>query len=365
MWAIRGFIAWASSTAQRETGQVMHTQPPPPAPAAPPAATLLNMMTGYMISQSIYVAAKLGVADLVQNGPVRYETLAAISECHAPSVYRLLRALASVGVFTETSPGCFGLTPLAGLLRAAAPDSMRALAMVYNEESYRAWGDMLYAVQTGRPAFDRVYGVPAFEYFGTHPEANAVFNAAMIDWTKRVAGAVVGASDFSGLGTVVDVGGGHGALLTEILRSHRKARGILFDQPHVVADAGAFLQTSGVSDRCTSVGGDFFEEVPAGGDAYVLAQILHDWDDEQDLAILSRCRAAMSGRARLLVVEIVLPETEEPNFGKWLDLHMLAVTRGRERTATEYGDLLGRAGFTVTSVVPTDTGTSVVEAVLA
>jgi len=161
---------------------------------------------------------------------VRYETLAAISECHAPSVYRLLRALASVGVFTETSPGCFGLTPLAGLLRAAAPDSMRALAMVYNEESYRAWGDMLYAVQTGRPAFDRVYGVPAFEYFGTHPEANAVFNAAMIDWTKRVAGAVVGAYDFSGFGTVVDVGGGHGALLTEILRSHRKARGILWLQ---------------------------------------------------------------------------------------------------------------------------------------
>jgi hypothetical protein len=353
------------ATGAEDTEPIMQAPASPPATVIPPAATLLNMMTGYMISQSIAVAARLGIADLVQNGPVHYETLAAVTESHAPSVYRLLRALASVGIFAEVSPGHFESTPLAGRLRAASPDSMRALAMTYNAEFYRAWGDMWYAVQTGQPAFDHVYGVPVFEYFESNPAASAVFNAAMIDWTRRVAGAVAEAYDFSGFGTVVDVGGGHGALLTEILRSTEKTRGILFDLPHVVAGADAFLQASNVRDRCTCVGGDFFEEVPAGADAYVLAQILHDWDATEDLAILRRCREAIPEHGRLLVVELVLPDVNEPNFGYWLDLHMLAVARGRERTAAEYRALLGSAGFTVTRIVATDTGTNVIEAILS
>jgi hypothetical protein len=326
---------------------------------------MLNMMTSYWISQAIYVAAKLGIADLVQNGPVRHETLAVASASDAPSLYRLLRALASVGIFAETSPGCFGLTPLAEVLSAVAPNSMRALALTYNEELYHAWGDMLYSVQTGQPAFDHVYGMPVFEYFASHPAANAVFNAAMVDWTKRVASAVIAAYDFSGFDTVVDVGGGYGTLLTEILRANPTTRGILFDQPHVVADADSFLRSTGVSERCTFVGGDFLADVPPGGDAYLLAQILHDWGDAQNLTILSRCRSAMPAHARLLVVELVLPETDEPNFGKWLDLHMLAVARGRERTAAEYADLLRSAGFKLTRIVPTESGTSVIEAELA
>jgi O-methyltransferase domain/Dimerisation domain len=345
----------------------MQTQAPltassPPSPAGP---AMLNMMTSYWISQAIYVAAKLGIADLVQNGPVHHETLAAASESDPPSLYRLMRALASVGIFAETSPGSFGLTPMAEVLSAVAPNSMRALALTYNEELYHAWGDMLYSVQTGQPAFDHVYGMPVFEYFASHPSANAVFNAAMVDWTKRVASAVVAAYDFSSFDTVIDVGGGYGALLTEILRSNPGTRGILFDQPHVVADAASFLHSTGVSERCTSVGGDFFADVPPGGDAYLLAQILHDWGDAQNLTILSRCRSAMPAHARLLVVELVLPETDEPNFGKWLDLHMLAVARGRERTAAEYADLLRTAGFKLTRIVPTESGTSVVEAELA
>ena len=335
-----------------------------PAAPPPPAVAMLNLMTGYWISQAIYVAAKLGLADLIQNGPVRHETLAAATETHAPSMYRLLRALASIGIFAETSPGWFELTPLAELLRTAAPNSMRALALTYNEELYHAWGSMLHAVQTGQPAFDYVYGMPVFEYFATHPSANATFNAAMVDWTKRVASAVVAAYDFSGFDTVVDVGGGFGALLSEILRSNPRARGILFDQPHVVADAEAFLRAMDVHDRCTSVGGDFFADVPTGADVYVLAQILHDWDDQQNLTILDRCRVAMPKPARLLVVEQVLPDSDEASFAKWLDLHMLAVARGRERTGAEYADLLREAGFEITRIVPTESGASILEAVL-
>lgn len=331
--------------------------------ASPPPVTLLQMMTGYWVSQAIYVAAKLGIADLLVDGPVSCDDLATATRTHAPSLQRTLRALASVGVFSEVAPGHFALTPLATLLRSATPDSMRALAIMYGEEQYRAWGDFLHSVRTGEPAFEHQFGMGIFEYYAQNPEASAVFNEAMTGWTAQLAGAVADSYDFSPFGTVVDVGGNQGTLLTAILRSQPRVRGILFDLPHVVADAEEPLTAAGVADRCARVGGDFFEAVPAGGDAYVLASILHDWDDDRCVAILRRCREVMPDHGKLLVVELVLPEADEPFFGKWVDLHMLVMASGRERTDAEYGTLFRAAGFELARVVPTPAGASIVEGV--
>jgi hypothetical protein len=331
--------------------------------ASPPPATLLQMMTGYWVSQALHVAAKLGIADLLADGPVDCEDLAAATDTHAPSLQRVLRALASVGVFTEVSPGSFALTPLAELLRTETPGSMRALAIMYAEEQYRAWGGLLHSVRTGEMAFDHQFGMGYFEYLAQHPEADRVFNEAMTGWTHQLVGAVMDTYDFSPFKTIVDVGGGYGALLTAILRSNPGTRGVLFEQPHVVASAEEQLVAAGVADRCTFVGGDFFAAVPTGGDAYVLSQILHDWDDERCVAILGQCRRVMPDHGKLLVVELVLPEGDEPFLGKWLDLHMLVLLGSRERTAAEYDTLFRAAGFKLARVVPTPPGPSVVEAV--
>lgn len=330
---------------------------------SPPPATLLQMMTGYWVSQALYVAAKLGIADLLADGPVSCEDLAAATDTHAPSLQRVLRALASVGVFTEVSPGSFALTPLAELLRTETPGSMRALAIMYAEEQYRAWGELLHSVRTGEMAFDHQFGMGYFEYLAQHPEADRVFNEAMTGWTHQLVGAVVDTYDFSPFKTVVDVGGGYGALLTAGLQGNPVTRGILFEQPHVIARAEKQLVAAGIADRCTVVGGDFFAAVPTGGDAYVLSQILHDWDDERCVAILSQCRRAMPDHGKLLVVELVLPPGDEPSLGKWLDLHMLVLLGGRERTAAEYDTLFRVAGFKLARVVPTPPGPSVLEAV--
>ncbi len=329
----------------------------------PPPVTLLQMMTGYWAAQAVYVAAKLGVADLLADGPVSGTDLAAATHTDASSLHRMLRALANVGVFTEAAPGTFALTPLADLLRTSVPGSMRALAITYNEEQYRAWGELLHSVTTGGVAFEHLYGMPVFDYFAQHPEADRTFNEAMTSWSEQVAGAVVATYDFAPFGTVVDVGGGYGTLLSAILRGAPRARGVLFDQPHVVAEATGLLTAAGVADRCERVGGDFFAAVPAGGDAYVLAQILHDWDDARCIAILRHCRRAIPNHGKLLVVELVLPPGEEPFFGKWLDLHMLVMAGGCERTAAEYAVLFRAADFRLARVVPTLPGPSVVEAV--
>jgi hypothetical protein len=331
-----------------------------PAPVA-----LLRMMTGYWVSQALNVAADLGVADLLRDGSRSSDDLAAACGAHAPTLYRLLRALASVGVFTELDGCRFALTPLAELLCSDVPGSMRALARMYGSEQYRAWGDLLESVRTGRPAFDRTFGASYFDYLARSPEADAIFNEAMTGWTTRVAEAVVAAYDFAGVDTVVDVGGGHGLLLVTILRAHPTMRGVLFDQPHVVKGAQPRLEAAGVADRCAIEGGDFFASVTEGGDVYILAQILHDWDDDRCRAILGKCHRAMRPMGKLLVVEQVLPPANEPSLGKWLDLHMLVLLTGRERTEAEYRDLLGAAGFELTRVIPTSSGASIVEGLRA
>ena len=331
----------------------------------PTPVALLRMMTGYWVSKALNAAAELGVADLLRQGPRENDELAAACGAHPPTLYRLLRALASVGVFTEEEGRRFALTPLAELLRSDVPGSMRALARMYGAEQYRAWGDLVESVRTGGPAFDRVFGAPYFDYLGRSPEAGAVFNEAMTGWTTQVADAVVAAHDFAGAEKIVDVGGGHGLLLGTILRAHPAARGVLFDLPQVAAGARPLLEALGVAERCETAGGDFFAAVPDGGDVYLLAQILHDWDDERCRVILGTIHRAMRPDGTLLVVEQVLPPGDEPSFGKWLDLHMLVLLAGRERAEAEYRALLGGAGFELTRVVPTRSGASIVEAARA
>ncbi|OFW26105.1 MAG: hypothetical protein A3H97_14160 [Acidobacteria bacterium RIFCSPLOWO2_02_FULL_65_29] len=325
--------------------------------------SLLQMMTGYWVSQAIYVAAKLGIADHIAAGAADSRDLADATHTDAQSLQRLLRALVSIGVFSEATPGEYGLTPVSALLRTGTPDSMRALAIMYNEEQYRAWADLLFSVRTGKPAFEHTFGKGIFEYFRENPEPAWTFGEAMTAWTNQLAGAVVAAFDFSPFSTVVDVGGSHGTLLAAILRKNPATRGILFDLPNVIAGAAEHLAAEGVADRCTHIGGDFFEAVPAGGDLYVMAQILHDWDDERCVAILRRCRTALRDGGKLLIVELVLPPGDGPFFGKWLDLHMLVMASGRERTAAEYQQLLQAARFELTHVQPTAAGASIVEAV--
>jgi O-methyltransferase domain/Dimerisation domain len=326
------------------------------------AVELLQMMTGYWVSQGVYVAAKLGIADYLATGPVHYEDLARKTNTHALSLYRTLRALASVGVFAEINPGQFALTPMAVHLQSDVPNSMRALSIMYCEEQYRAWGDLLQTVRTGEPAFNRQFGMDVFEYFCQNREAGAVFNEAMTNWTTQASAAVAASYDFSRVGLIVDVGGKQGTLIATILRQYPAARGILFDRPHVVRTAKDCLAKAGVDDRCTIVGGDFFASVPSGGDAYLLSYVLHDWDDERCVAILARCRQSMPANGKLLVIEMVLSEGNEPSFGKWLDLHMLVMSSGRERTAEQYRMLLQAGGFDLTRVISTPAGSSIVEA---
>jgi hypothetical protein len=329
----------------------------------PTPAALLQMLTGYWISKSLSVAAELGVADQLQDGPRPVSDLATACGADPGALYRLLRALASVGVFREDDDQQFGLTPTAELLLTDAPGSMRALARMYGSEQFQAWSGLEASVRNGKPVFGDTFGSSYFDYLLAHPDSSAVFNAAMTGWTIQLADAVVEAYDFGGSQRVVDVGGGLGLLLAAILRTSPTVAGTLFELPHVVPDAQQFLDKAGVADRCDAVGGDFFESVPEGGTTYVLAQILHDWDDEHCGQILRNCRQVIDPAGRLLIVEQVIPPTNQPSLGKWLDLHMLVLLGGMERTSDEYRSLLATAGFSLARVIPTISGVSIVEAV--
>ncbi len=277
----------------------------------------------------------------------------------------MLRALAGLGLFAEEGEGRFRLTALGEPLRAGVPGSVRGYAVLVGEPMvWRSWGGILHSLRTGQPAFDHAFGAPLFEYLAAHPEEARVFDEAMTGRSAAEIAAVLAAYDFSGAGTVVDVGGGQGALLAAVLEADPRARGVLFDRPHVVAAARARLATAGlVPARCHLVEGDFFGAVPPGGDLYVLKRIIHDWDDGRARSILRNCRAAVPEAGRLLLVELVVPPGDEPSDAKLLDLLMLVYAGGRERTEAEYRDLLASAGFGLTRVVPTASCVSVVEAV--
>jgi hypothetical protein len=273
----------------------------------------------------------------------------------------VFRALAGYGIFTHEADGRFRLNPLAGFLREGGADSLRALAVMLGEEQYRSWDELPETVRTGEAAFDRLYGKPLFAYLGEHPDQAQIFNEAMTAYGGRATDAMLDAYDLSDVTTLADVGGGLGANLARILGRYPGMRGVLFDQPDVVARAHPLLKAEGVSGHCTVEGGDFFETAPSDADAYLLSHILHDWDDARAGSILDTLRQAMPEKARLLVVETVLPDGAGPSFGKLVDLHMMVLAGGRERTEAEYRKLFASHGFRLTHVVPTAADVSVVE----
>ncbi|MCP5265604.1 MAG: methyltransferase [Burkholderiaceae bacterium] len=334
--------------------------------APPPHAQLIQMATGLWVSRIVYAAARLGLADHLAAGPRSAAELAAAVGAHERSLHRLMRTLAGLGLLNERDGQRFALTPLGSALRADAPGSARATVLNFGSPwAMRMFGEFMHAVETGGIAFDRAMGMPLFDYLAQHPEDASQFSETMVGFHGAEPAAIAAAYDFSGFGTVVDVGGATGNLLAAILARHAGPRGILFDRPHVVRDAPALLAAHGVGDRVTIESGSFFESVPPGGDAYLLSHIIHDWNEDQCLTILGHCRDAMKPGGRLLTIEMVLPAGDAPHPGKVLDMVMLAATGGEERTGAEYASLLAKAGFRMTRVVPTESAASVVEAVLA
>jgi predicted O-methyltransferase YrrM len=310
------------------------------------------LFRGFWLSRAIYVAVELGVADLLADGPRTVADLAATTNTHAPSLYRVLRLLASEGVFAEVGDGCFELTPRAAALRKDAGPARLQVLFLGRPASWQAAGNLSHTVRTGEAAFEGTHGVDFFEYNRQHPEDQALFDQLMTAQTTPVARAVAQKYDFSSMASVVDIGGGRGALAIEILSGHPHLKGAVFDQPAVAGKAMSAIAEAGLSERCEGIGGDFFAAVPDGHDAYLLKYILHDWDDEECIAILRSCRRAMGPGARLLVVEVIMPPGNEPSFGKTQDINMLINVGGSERTEAEYRALYEAAGFELTRCIP-------------
>jgi hypothetical protein len=327
--------------------------------------TLLELIAANRITQAIYVVAELGIPDILKDGPRSAEEIAKAAGASEDGVYRLLRALASLGLFVSLPGRRFELTPSGQSLRADVPGSLRAWARFNGQEiMWRPWGELLYSVKTGKSAFDHVFGTTVFDDAATHPDAGAALNDAMTAFSAIDSAALAEAYDYSGIGTLVDVGGGHGLLLTALLRANSRLRGILFDRPHVVQGAVDRFRREGLADRSAVVGGDFFDAVPDGGDAYAMKFIIHDWDDDRAIRILRNCRRVMRDGTRLLVVERVLSAGDQPDFGKLSDLQMLVFApSGRERTEADFRALYDAAGFRLTHVVPTTSPLSVIEGV--
>ena len=328
------------------------------------SSQLTAMATGAWVSQMIHVAAELGVADALASGEKPVEALAEEVGAHPGSLFRLLRGLASLGLFRETSPRTFTLTPLAELLRNDHPQSLRHFARMLGEEHYRSWNQLLHSVRTGESAFQREFGMGVFAWYEQNPERAAVFNAAMGDFSRiEVAGFLAAYPSFGEIHHLVDVGGCRGQLLISVLQAHPHLRGTVFDQPAVVKDLPVPPELEG---RLEVQSGDFFSAVPAGADAYLMKHILHDWHDDACLQILGHIRSAMAPGDRLLILEPVIPPGNEPVPGKLLDLNMLVMTDGgRERTAGDYEQLLQRGGFNLKRIIPTPSTICVVEAVAA
>ncbi len=333
--------------------------------ALPPHAQLIQMGTASWVSTVLFAAAETGLADRLAE-PKSAAELAPALGLHALSLHRLMRTLASLGVLTEQGDSRFALTALGSALKSDAPGSARATLRTFGSAMFtRGMENILWSLQTGKTGFEKAHGVPVFDYLGQHPEQAALFSETMVGFHGGEPPAVAAAYDFSGFDTVVDVGGATGNMLTHVLTKYEKPRGILFDLPHVVGDAPEFLKQRGVAERVTIQSGSFFEAVPAGGDAYVLSHIIHDWSEAQCLTILGNCRKAMKPTSRLLIVEMVLPAGDAPHPGKLLDMIMLVLPGGQERTEAEYASLLAKAGFKLSRVVPTESAVSVVEALPA
>jgi len=330
------------------------SEPQPTEQERAAAAALLRMIWGIHISRAVYVAAELGIADLLARGPMTGTQLATATQAHQPALYRVLRLLASLGVLTEDENRSFSLTVLGERLRSDAPASMRSWAMLVESlGGVRAFEPIVETVRTGRPGVDIAHGMSCFDFLAAHPELAQGFQAAMSERTAAFAPSVATGYDFSGVQTVADIGGGTGTLLAAILRAHAHLRGLLFDRPEVAAGAANVLQSAGLSDRCDVVAGDFFSGVPERADIYLLANVLHDWDDARAVRILANCRKAMTSGARVLIAERLIPDHPSDALPVLLsDFNMLVFTGGQERTNAEYAALLTQARLVPGRVLP-------------
>ena len=328
----------------------------------PPHIQLIQMGTGYWVSRLVGAAASLGLADHLANGPKSAADLAGPTGTNPRALHRLMRSLAGLGILSQDGGDKFALTELGDALRSDAPGSARSTILAMGTWMWKAFGEFQYSLETGKTAMEKVFGMPVFDYLAQHPKESAQFSEAMVGIHGPEPPAVAEAYDFSSVGSIVDVGGATGNMLAHILARYPQPRGVLFDRSHVVAEAPALLRSRGVEDRVSIEPGNFFEHVPPGGDVYILSHIIHDWNQDQCLTILGNCRKALKPGARLLIVEFVLPEGNTPHFGKLVDMVMLAIPGGEERTAAEYDTLLKTAGLKMTRVVPTTTDVSIVEA---
>jgi SAM-dependent methyltransferase len=334
----------------------------------PPGVALFLLMTGHYVSQAVYVAAKLGIADLLKNGPRHYTQLAEASGAHPSSLHRLLRLLAAAGVFSDEEGGNFALTSMGDCLRSDVPGSMRTGALLWAGPPLTdAWRDLLHSVNTGEVSFERVFGNDVFSYMAKRPEEATVFYEGMSMGAPEICAAVAAAYDFSQFGTVVDIGGAYGVFMIAILRAYPAVRGVVLDLPHVAERTRKEIEAAGLAERCKVVPGDFAEAVPSGGDAYVLKHVIHDWDDERSIKLLKNCRRVMAPEAKLLIVQSELPARIQVSLPHLIatgnDVNMLVVTGGRERTKIEFAALCEAAGLELNRVIATQALVSVIEAV--
>lgn len=330
---------------------------------AAPRQEMMRMIHGFMLSQAIYVAAKLGLADILKDGPRSSEELAYATCMHTPSLYRVLRALATIGVLRETETGTFSLTPMGETLRTDVVGSLRPLAICMGGQcNWQAWGDILYSIKTGESAFEHVFGTGFFQHLDRHPENAKMFVAALNCCATLYNEAIVAAYDFSRFEKIVDVGGGEGKLAAAILKANPSTRGVLFDTPNLTPGAARLFEQEGVAERAETIAGDFLEAVPEGGDAYILKHIIHDWDDARAVEILKTCRRSMSADSSLLLIEEIITEDEGFAPAKLRDLQQMLMQGGRERSLEEYKALLEAAGFELTGVIQTQSSLSIIEA---
>jgi O-methyltransferase domain/Dimerisation domain len=327
------------------------------------SAELARLVDGFRVSQTLYAAVELGIPDLLAEDERSSDDLAEASGADASALYRLLRALASLGILHEADGRRFALTELGQPLRGDMSASLRGWVRLTGREYFwHTWGNLTSSIRSGGNAFRSLHGQSVWEWRAAHPEESAIFDAAMRSTTLAAHDAILAAYDFGRFGTVVDVGGGTGTLLASILEAHPATRGILLDQEHVVSGAEPVLRAAGVADRCEVVGGSFFSSVPEGGDAYVLKTIIHDWEDEESVAILRTCREAMGAQAVVLLIERDLGRPNENPIAKLMDLNMLVLPGGRDRTVEEYAALFDGSGLSFTAAHPTATGLLVIEA---
>ena len=335
-------------------------------PATDPLSSahhLRALILGFQATQLLYVAAKLGIADRLKAGPQWCEELAQAVGAHPRALYRVMRRLASLDIFAEQEDGRFALTPLATALQSDAPGAVRDVAIMYGDAClWQPYGALLHSVQTGEPAFDHLFGAGLYDYLAQHAEAAASFHRGMAGATSTRTAAILNAYDFSGIDTLVDVGGGHGAFLTAVLTVYPAMQGILFDLPHAIEEARSVVASEGVADRCRLIAGNHLQSVPSGGDAYILKSVIEDADDERAVVILQNCRQAMGDGGKLLLIDWVIPSDRTPSRTTFSDITMLVMTGGVVRTVPEFRALLEASGFRLSQIIPTASEQSILEA---